>query len=417
MKKIKNRLLGTNEKVFWVLDQKTTTQFAIIAEIEENIDAQAWRMALDMVQKRHPSLSVQISGNEYSEAHFQHVDHCPIPLKIIAMKDNSESWNSIIEEEFRLPIDITVAPLVRAVLIQQLGQCIFMFLSNHSIGDGMSVALTVRDILASISGKAISRLTPALPLDELAGVFSDKMDLGRLEGFEQAKNKAEPRTAVTISRHKLSGGLTKKLIGKSKIEGTTVHGALSAAIVLALKKLNPSTQKNSVRILHPLSARKTLSIGEAYGLYINIATMAYNPPPEQSFWSLAKEIREGIAPLQTRDWIRGDIEATAALFSNGLHADHIEEALHQGTAHEIMLTNLGNLSLEPDFDSLKIKSLWGPMVLTPHATAQTIGVATLNGELTLTLTGLVPSGSLLKKVEEILYEACCKSEDTASIKY
>jgi len=406
MNKAKNRLLGTNEKVFWVLDQRTTTQFAIVAEIEGHSDDKAWRTALDEVQRKHPSLSVQISGNDYSEARFQHIGHCQIPLKIFSMKDNSESWNSIIEEELSRPIDIAVAPLARAVLIQQPGQCIFMFLSNHSIGDGMSAALTVRDIVSAVSGKAISHPTPALSLDELAGVIPVKMDLGRMDGFEQVKNKVLSRPAIAIERHKLSGDLTLKLIEKAKTEGTTVHGALSAAVVMALKKINSNLQEKPIRILHPLSARKTLGIGEAYGLFINIATLTYDPETQQPFWSLAKEIREGIAPLQTPDWIRADIEATGALFSNGLHIEHIEEALHQGTAHEVMLTNLGNLSLEPGFDSLKIKSLWGPMVLTPHKAALTIGVATLNGELTLTLTGLAPSGSLLQKVEEILYGAC-----------
>ena len=36
MNKIENRPLGTNEKVFWVLDQKTTTHFAVVAEIDGN---------------------------------------------------------------------------------------------------------------------------------------------------------------------------------------------------------------------------------------------------------------------------------------------------------------------------------------------------------------------------------------------
>jgi len=44
--------------------------------------------------------------------------------------------------------------------------------------------------------------------------------------------------------------------------------------------------------------------------------------------------------------------------------------------------------------------------LTPHKSGPTIGVATFNGELTLTLTGHVPSKSLLAKIEKILIEVC-----------
>jgi hypothetical protein len=52
------------------------------------------------------------------------MDYCPIPLRIISIT-NSENWQSIIEEELRQPIDITIAPLAKAILIQQSGKCIF----------------------------------------------------------------------------------------------------------------------------------------------------------------------------------------------------------------------------------------------------------------------------------------------------
>lgn len=53
----------------------------------------------------------------------------------------------------------------------------------------------------------------------------------------------------------------------------------------------------------------------------------------------------------------------------------------------------------------------GPVVLTPHALAQTIGVATFNGELTLSLTGLAPSKSLLEAVEKMIEKVCSTQQD------
>lgn len=114
---------------------------------------------------------------------------------------------------------------------------------------------------------------------------------------------------------------------------------------------------------------------------------------------------------QTPEWIKTDTTSTQGLFHNGLELNTIEDALHQGTAHEIMLTNLGLLSFESDFGTLKLKSIWGPMVLTPHASAQTIGVATFNGELTLSLTGLAPSQSLLEAVEKMIEMVCSTQQD------
>jgi hypothetical protein len=410
MYKITNRPLGTNEKVFWVLDQKTTTQFAVVAEIDGNLIDSAWREALDIVQGRHPNLWVQISGNQYSTAHFNHVENCKIPLRVV-YTESGDNWNSVIEAELAEPLDVTIAPLAKAVLIQQPGKSVFLFFSNHSIGDGMSVALFIRDILTVLSGNTIGTLFPISSLDEHVGI--PLMEPGEdRSGSEQVKNNLLPRSNVSVERLKLSGTLTRQLIERAKSEKTTVHGALTAAIVLALQtKTNPFGQEIPVRILHPLSARTTLSLGEDYGLLINIVTIPYLPSSQQMFWEFAREIRQGIAATQTSDWIKSDITATTGLFSNSLSIDTVEDALHQGTAHEVMLTNLGQLSFASDFGNLKLNSIWGPMVLTPHTLAQTVGVATFNGELTLTVTGLAPSQSLLETVEQIIERGCSTPQD------
>ena len=411
MKKSTNRPLGTNEKVYWVLDQKNTTQFAVAAEIEGNASENEWRKALDIVQNRHPNLSVFIAGNEYSTAHFVPVDDCRIPLRIVNAA-SGESWNNILEEELSNPLDINTAPLARATLIQQPGKSIFIFLSNHCIGDGMSAALLIRDVLTVLSGKTVDDLLPMSSLDELAGVSLMELENEKLDKFKQTKISLVPRTTVNVERLRLSSTLTKKLIERSKSEKTTVHGTLSAAIILALKsRSDAALEKKPVRILHPLSARTTLCLGDDFGLLLSIITLSYEPAPQKTFWDFAREVRQGIASTQTREWIKGDSSATQGLFNNGLDINTIENALHQGTANEIMLTNLGLLSYTSDFGALQLKSLWGPMALTPHKLAQTIGVVTLNGELTLTLTALAPSQSLLQAVEEMIKKVCSTQQD------
>jgi hypothetical protein len=405
MNKNIERPLGTTEKVFWVLVQKTTTHFAVVGEIDGNATDQEWCEALDLVQKRHPNLSVQISGNEYSTVHFRQVAYCPIPLRII-YSEADEDWNTVLEEELKIPIDTTIAPLARAVLIQQPGNSVFIFLSNHSIGDGMSITLLIRDILTVLSGNTIENLMPMPSLDEIAGVAVDGIEMIELPDVEQAKNKLTPRKTVHIDRLKFSSELSEKLIQKSKNEQTTVHGALSAAIVLAIERLETSTDTEPVRILHPLSARKTLKIGDDFGLFISFVPLPYDSSAHPTFWDFARHVRKDIATMQNAEWIKSGIEGTRGLFYNGMDVEAIEQALYQGTVHEIMLTNLGQLSFSSDFGPLQLKSIWGPMALTLHQAARTIGVATFNGALTLTLTGSTSTQSLLKTVEEIIEESC-----------
>jgi hypothetical protein len=411
MNKIINRPLGTNEKVYWVLDQKTTTHFAVVAEIDGNSPDNEWRRALDIVQKRHPNLSVKIAGNEYSTVRFNEVEDCKIPLRIICTP-SGESWDNILEEELSIPLDLTIAPLARAVLIQQPGQSVFLFISNHSIGDGMSAALIIRDILTVLSGRTIENLLPLSTLDKLAGAFLKEIEIEKPGDFQQIKNSLLPRLTVRFNCLKLSSTLTKKLIDRTKSEKTTVHGVLSAAVVLAMKSnTDGSLQDKPVRILHPLSARNTLGLGDDFGLLANMITLPYQPSPQQTFWDLAREVRQGIASTQTPEWIKTDISTTQGLFNSGMDINTIETILREGTVHEVMLTNLGLVNFGSDFGNLQLKSVWGPMVLTAHPLAQTIGVATFNGELTLSLTSLMPSQTLLDAIKQIIQTVCSTQQD------
>jgi hypothetical protein len=109
-----------------ILDQKTTTHFAVVAEIDGNAADHAWRQALDTLQQRHPNLSVQISGDQYANVCFEHVADCEIPRRIVYSKKD-EDWTPVLEQELQVPIDITKAPLARAVVIQKSGKSVFMF--------------------------------------------------------------------------------------------------------------------------------------------------------------------------------------------------------------------------------------------------------------------------------------------------
>ncbi|MEN2399402.1 condensation domain-containing protein [Flavobacterium sp. MC2016-06] len=400
----KKRLLGTNEKVFWILDQKTTTHFAVATEIKGITADHVWRDALDKVQQRHPNLSVQISGNDYTEVYLEHVSQCQIPLRIVHLKEN-ESWNSIAEQELSIPFDITKAPLARAVLVQQPDKCIFILLSNHSIGDGMSAALVIRDLLLVISGNSTASLAPICSLDKLAGVSLENSELN-VKSVPEYKSSLPTRSGIRVIHHSLSAILTKKIIERSKYEKTTVHSALSAAISIAMREIDEFWHEKPLQILHPLSARKVLDIGDDFGLLINMITLPCNAAPQDSFWDLARSVRFSVAATRNTEWIKGDTMATQQLFNSGFDVETIEQALHQGTEHDILLTNLGQLPFASNFGHLELKSLWGPMVLTPHEASQTIGVATFNGILTLTLTGIKINQNLLNVVEQILEKEC-----------
>ena len=408
MKNPNNRPLGTNEKVFWALDQKSSTHFAVAAELLGNASEGAWRAAIDTVQLRHPNLSVRISGNEYRSTAFEGIGDCRIPLRIIHT-GLGEDWAAIVEGELNEAIDLSVAPLVRTVLVQQPGKTVFIFVANHSISDGMSVALVIRDILNVISGQSIGNLSPLPSLDGVIGldVFDNQ---AQIFTEHHSIEKPLPREKTSIAYQKFSEVETNDIISRSRLEQTTVHGTLGAALVVAM--VNEQTGERPIRIMHPVSARRTLNMGDDFSLLINIITSAYNGLSGNKFWDLAREVRASVATAQTAEWIEHDTISSQQLFNNNLSLETILQALAAGTEHEVMLTNLGELAFESTFGPLKLLHLWGPMVLTPHLAARTVGVATFNGKLTLTVTGLFRSPDLLERVRAILAQVCGSSADT-----
>src|SRR5260370_33922277 len=57
------------------------------------------------------------------------------------------------------------APLVRTVLIHDPDRSIFIIAAHHSISDGMSMTVVLRDLVRALAGEAIDRY-PVLPSQE-----------------------------------------------------------------------------------------------------------------------------------------------------------------------------------------------------------------------------------------------------------
>jgi hypothetical protein len=408
MNKFKVRPLGANEKVFWVLDQKSMMHFAIAAEIEGQAPVEDWRHALDTVQQYHPVLSTSITGGAYTNACLEQVSDCPIPLRVVDYA-LGEEWNDELEAELGKPFNLLCAPLVRTILIRQPGKSIFIFVSNHSIGDGIAVSLVIRDILAVLSGRSLKPM-PQLPsLDELLDIPVKPIPLEKqlsMPVVQYPKN----RSAVKIDRLLLPAKFVEQLYVRTKVENVTVHCALTAACIIAGRRLSQEWYKQPVRILHPASIRNTLQLGDDYGLLANFLLDSYDPVPDMAFWDLAREVKASIAITRTLDWNKNALTVTSSVFNGGMELEVVDQVLNQTFDHQLLLTNLGRINYSTDFGNLTLRTLWGPMVLAPANSAQTIGVATTNGEMALTLTSHRPIKGLLEAMRKTLAAAFNKVE-------
>jgi hypothetical protein len=405
MIKYEVRPLGTNEKIFWVLDQKAMLHFALAAEIEGKATIAEWRAALNATQLRHPNLSAKISGNHYNSLNLERVVPQPIPLQIIQVAAGAD-WNPILEKELEQPIDHQRAPMARAVVIQQADLSIFVFVVNHSIADGLSASLIIRDVVQHLSGESLQSLSAPPSLDDLFEL--PPANVTENTGTSTTSASRGPNTVrkmVKVERLELTSELTSVLLQKSRSENTSVHGALAAALMLAGRHLSHEWH-DTIRVLHPASVRKDLKLGDECALLTNFIVAPYDFSDKVDFWELARTVKSSIDTNRNEEWNKAVTTGCRDIFYAGMDLDAIEETLTHAFSHQLLLTNLTQISYHTDFGSMKIKAMWGPMVLARNPGAQTVGVVTVNNKLSLTLTSHDPIQGLLQLAKRMLLEAC-----------
>jgi hypothetical protein len=409
------RPLGALEEFLWLIDQNRPVHFAMAAQVHGSTTVARWRDALDLVQLRHPLLSVRIETDRSFRPHFCSEPAAPIPLRVVQGNNASQRWESEIELELSIPFDARQAPLVRAVLLYEANQAVFIVVAHHSIADGLSIAFVIRDVLQVLAGNPIGllRLLPAQ--EEILGVT--RSDTVKPEPSNNMNYTLPVRPATYLRREdsrprikgrRLTAQATAKIRERARQEGTTVHGALSAAVALAYWQTYPEFEDQPIRILSPTDTRKLLGLGEDCAALISARVVVVEPHASSGFWDMARGSMAGLTGAQTLEGIVASRKAFRQTVKPGTDASTAAAICAQAFAHEIRLTNLGNLPYGTEFRELKLEALWGPSVSARFEGALTIGVATTNGALCLLETRF-GADSLLETAEKILLSACAST--------
>jgi hypothetical protein len=294
-------------------------------------------------------------------------------------------------------------------LIHATDNAAFTLVAHHAIADGMSLAYAVRGALSDAVLEPLP-LTPSLEemlwADGAASgpIIADGQQPEALPGnpgIYRPRDKARPRVRGLC----LTPSLTASLGDRARQEGTTVHGALCAALVNAGRRVTLGWQDVPVRILSPINIRQVLGVGENCGVFINAAS-SVSDLAVTDFWELARQAKADVASGQTRASVEARISHLRHVVGNGLDVAAASDFMAVAFAHEALLTNLGHLPFGGQFGHVELKALWGPCVLAGFEDEETIGAATVDGSLCLTHTSHTPRDGLLEAVGGILIEAC-----------
>ena len=406
----KLRTLTAQEEIYWLLNWNSPIHPVSAAHIAGHTIPEQWRSALDQLQGRHPFLSVSIEapsqdGQVDPRPFFKHHTGEPIPLRVLP-RASVPRWEEEIAQEIATPFAPSQAPLLRAVLLYEPDHSILILAGSHSIVDGTTLPFLFRDILTAMTGQPLEPLPFPRSAEELLGLraVAPQHTGGEQENLSTApENKAG---VPTVSSLQLSTSLTQQLVSVSREHGVTVHGALGAAVVLAVRQQAPEFLSRPVRIISPASTRKMLGVEDDCGMYFTSPKATFDPAESLSFLEIARSVRQGIVEALTRDALAAVTTAMQGMIADGLTKAGAADMLHGAFGEDVLLSNLGRTPFDSTFGHLHLDSLWGPSVLAGLPEMQTIGVTTTNDLLCLLLTSYKPIPRLLETMEAILSDFC-----------
>src|SRR3979490_485765 len=229
------RYLGPSEAYFWLSNQNSWKHFVVAAQITGETTTGSCLTSLDAFQRRHPLLGVCIDADDTGAPYFRLLPELRIPLQIVP-GNALQGWQDEMETELSTPFPVEDALLVRAVLLHEAHRATFLLTLHHSIADGLSVAFIVRDILEALSGKPLEALPVPQPQEDLCPpptIQSTEL------GSQEPEPPAPSATGTPLKRdrsHLRVRGLQSHTFSLHRVhraswrEGTTVHGALAAAL-------------------------------------------------------------------------------------------------------------------------------------------------------------------------------------------
>jgi NRPS condensation-like uncharacterized protein len=374
------RSLSKMEWGIWRTDLGAPLNFTTVARVKGPLAQAHLRAALPALRERHQLLRSRIVPHPAGGATFRFDDVPPLSLRVV----RGTSWVEELEREMNEPIAGDIGPLARFILVEsEPGDCHVLVTLHHCIGDGMSGTFLVRDLVQA-AALELAGQPSQLPALEVSGPMEARVPesakrVGRwfhhlrfllrelwltLRHGKPVKVRRDQQ-AFSHSRTarvfpcELDAATTHRLMERARKEGTTVHGALSAAMLLGILA-DASLKRGCVAFGTPVNVRAALSpqVGQQVGFYIS--TLAYRGVVEAGmpFWELARRVRRSLeAELSRGDQLLAiDLLPRILRVIGGerLEPRALAEKWEQVVSSTSALTNLGRLTIETRHGPLSI---------------------------------------------------------------
>lgn len=308
------RPLDPGESFFYMSDLVSCMNFVVFAERRGHLQPERLRQALDLVQQENLLLQASIHWTQEDGLCFSHAPDPRIELRCHSV--TADNWQHSIEQQLSEPFPAEAAPLMRCLYLEMASpaRSVLALCFHHAIADGRSGTALLRRLLSVMAAHdQPSPLNAPSTLPAMADVhparfrwreqeeaakqlkatlIADYRRHGPLPPIPWLASEATGRTPRFI-RLRLPPENTRQLLATARAQGTTVHGALCAAQLLAQSRLQAAAQASPFFLSCPVDMRAHLEPVQPAtptGLYVSLISATFLVSVESDFWQLARDI-------------------------------------------------------------------------------------------------------------------------------
>ncbi|MEU9076960.1 FAD-dependent monooxygenase [Kitasatospora sp. NPDC048538] len=334
------RELSPLERWYWIADRTSPLNVIARVRVHGHLPPSLLRRALDVLQVRHPLLRVAIADRGTgADPVFVPVDGRRIPLRHVDVAADDPAadarWErEVNDHELARSVDWRTGPLLRAVVITsgrngadgERDVHDLVLTASHCIADGRTCLSLLRQWIElaaqpdagtpphAASWRALPATEDLLPRRHRGPAGAAGLGLMMLRDRQAARR--DPAQRVVPSRpvpfgqrrtrmvHRLlTAEQLEQLVLAARRHGTTVHGALAAAMVTAVARDAGAPPSTWFSIGSPVDFRGDLDPAVApdeVGTFVATVPTRVRYEPDGSLWPAARAISQDLVRRRRR---------------------------------------------------------------------------------------------------------------------
>ena len=395
------RPLGPSERWYWIADHVTPYNCITRVRVDGRLGPESVRTALARLQHRHPLLRAAVRTDARGRPVFVRAPGRAVPLRTGTLHDPERQWQDDINER-QIPdrVDIRRGPGLRATLLSTPDglQHDLLLSVSHVICDGSSALALLRECveLAAwaqrpedhqqphlpplVLRESVDGLIPAAhrlrrPAELLRTVRSIALDQRRLR--ERTPTRVTGRRKVPFAErrsgflhHRLPPEQVAELRRRCRAERTTVHGALSAAMVVAAVRHSRDLfgqahdeRSGPLRITlgTPVNLRGQLepALPEyEMGAFVSMLRTHVDYHGDLTFWELARSVTDDLSDRRKRAEEFCMLHLSARMVPGSLWRGlRMMKTMEEGSPQNFCLSNVGRVDFPTAAGALRLSGV------------------------------------------------------------